>query len=170
MANDDVGHKRSLASIFKHIDAHYSGATALDVLMGTNLDVEAPSVGIWSEIKKMCVKTLLSGIHSIDHMYRTSKAQDVENSLCFQIFGFDVIIDSDLKPWLLEVNHSPSLMTDSPLDYSIKKNMVRDTIHLLGLSQRRKQRYVNQTRLEKERRLADLGKKSNKEKIAEKEV
>lgn len=134
VANADVGHKRSLDAIFRHIDAHYSGATALDVLMGTNKDVEAPSVKIWNEIKQMCVKTLLAGIHSIDHMYRTSKAQDVENSLCFQIFGFDVIIDSDLKPWLLEVNHSPSLMTDSPLDYSVKKNMVRDTIHLLGLS------------------------------------
>jgi tubulin polyglutamylase TTLL6/13 len=80
------------------------------------------------------VKTLFAGIHAIDHMYRSSKSQDLENSLCFQIFGFDIFIDQDLKPWLIEVNHSPSLCTDSPLDYNIKKNLVRDTIHMLGLS------------------------------------
>ena len=39
---------------------------------------------------------------------------------CFEIFGFDILIDSDLKPWLIEVNLSPSLSTDSPLDHEIK--------------------------------------------------
>jgi len=63
------------------------------------------------------VKTLLSGIHPMAHLYRSSKPQDVENSLCFQILGFDIYLDTACKCWLIEVNQSPSFMTDSPLDY-----------------------------------------------------
>jgi tubulin polyglutamylase TTLL4 len=34
----------------------------------------------------------------------------------FELFGFDVLIDENLKPWLLEVNVSPSLNSSSELD------------------------------------------------------
>ena len=44
------------------------------------------------------------------------------------------MIDSKLKPWILEVNHTPSFTTDSPIDFKIKKNLIHDTIKLLNLS------------------------------------
>lgn len=43
------------------------------------------------------------------------------------------MIDSDLKPWLLEVNLSPSMQTDSPLDMAIKSTVVIDTFNLIGI-------------------------------------
>jgi tubulin polyglutamylase TTLL5 len=49
------------------------------------------------------------------------------------MLGFDVLIDSDLKPWLLEVNISPSFATDAPLDMSIKSTLVADIFNLIGL-------------------------------------
>ena len=49
---------------------------------------------------------------------------------CFEVFGFDILVDSDLKPWLVEVNLSPSLATDSPLDMTIKTNLISDTLNL----------------------------------------
>ena len=41
-------------------------------------------------------------------------------------------MDSQLKPWLLEVNVSPSLMGSSPLDRKIKGTLMADIFHLVG--------------------------------------
>lgn len=43
------------------------------------------------------------------------------------------MIDSELKPWLLEVNLSPALGTDSPLDTFIKSNLIADTLNLINV-------------------------------------
>lgn len=51
---------------------------------------------------------------------------------CFEIYGFDVIIDAKLRPWLLEVNVSPSLSSSSPLDKQIKTMLLSDTLYLIG--------------------------------------
>jgi len=44
------------------------------------------------------------------------------------------MIDSQLKPWLLEVNQSPSFKTDANLDARIKGSLIKDTLRLLNLS------------------------------------
>ena len=46
------------------------------------------------------------------------------------------MIDSKLKPYLLEVNHSPSFMTDSELDEKIKYELLYDSIQLLNINPR----------------------------------
>ena len=53
---------------------------------------------------------------------------------CFEMFGYDVLIDSDLRPWLLEVNASPSLARPSPLDVRVKNAMIKDIISLLDVA------------------------------------
>lgn len=64
--------------------------------------------------------------------------------MCFQILGFDVLIDSKLKPWLIEINQSPSFGTDSPFDLHLKKKLMEDTFALLNLSMERKQEYLEE--------------------------
>lgn len=53
-----------------------------------------------------------------------------------------MLIDNTLKPWLIEVNHSPSMNTDSPLDLKIKGNMVADMFTMMGVVPEAS-RYVN---------------------------
>ena len=52
---------------------------------------------------------------------------------CFELYGFDILIDSDLKPWLLEVNLSPSLNCDTPIDMKIKSALLCDLLNLIGV-------------------------------------
>ena len=52
-------------------------------------------------------------------------------NICFELLGFDILLDSDMKPWLMEVNLSPSLATESPLDLKIKSSLFLDTMNLV---------------------------------------
>jgi len=52
------------------------------------------------------------------------------------------MLDANLKPWLLEVNHAPSLATESAFDLTLKQKLVQDTITLLNLTPERKGEYV----------------------------
>uniref|UniRef100_A0A3Q2ZX91 Tubulin tyrosine ligase-like family, member 2 n=1 Tax=Kryptolebias marmoratus TaxID=37003 RepID=A0A3Q2ZX91_KRYMA len=51
---------------------------------------------------------------------------------CVELFGFDVLIDSKFKPWLLEVNYSPALTLDCQADVSVKKGLIGDLIDLMN--------------------------------------
>lgn len=55
------------------------------------------------------------------------------NQTCFEVYGFDVMVDEQLKPWLLEVNIFPSLSSSSPLDKRIKTKLIADVLTLVGL-------------------------------------
>lgn len=61
----------------------------------------------------------------LNHQYGLSQTDNLANDLCFHILGFDVMLDSNLEPFLLEVNHTPSFATDTPLDRSIKKSLIK---------------------------------------------
>lgn len=63
------------------------------------------------------------------------------------------MIDEQLKPWLIEVNHAPSLATESAFDLQVKKKLVEDTIRILNLSVRRKQQYINHQKIQFQKRI-----------------
>ena len=85
-------------------------------------------------MKDLIIKTIITGQPVLAQEYRTNQPECLDNSMAFQILGFDVLIDSSFKPWLLEVNCSPSFRTDSKLDYIIKKNVIADAFQLLNFS------------------------------------
>lgn len=55
--------------------------------------------------------------------------------MCFEILGMDIMIDENFKPWLLEVNHSPSFSSDTPFDKELKFNLIRDTLILMNFNE-----------------------------------
>jgi hypothetical protein len=84
----------------------------------------------WSRIYDVIIKSLISGEN---HIFNAVKKNCVYRSNCFELFGYDVLIDSDLKPWLIEINLSPSLACESPLDTTIKSNLIADTLSMIGV-------------------------------------
>ena len=47
------------------------------------------------------------------------------------MYGYDILIDQNLKPWLVEVNASPSLSTTTENDRIIKTNLMQDTFRIV---------------------------------------
>lgn len=54
------------------------------------------------------------------------------------------MIDNSLKPWLIEINQSPSFGTDSAFDLNLKKKLMLDTFSLLNLTAERKANYLEE--------------------------
>lgn len=92
--------------------------------MGLNSDLMS------MRIEDIIVKTLISIERQLFKAY--SHNSPFRNN-CFQVFGFDILIDSKLNPWLIEVNLSPSLGCSSPLDFEIKSKLVADTLTMVGV-------------------------------------
>ncbi|GFX34215.1 tubulin polyglutamylase TTLL4 [Trichonephila clavipes] len=115
-SNDDEtmcqGHKWSLKSFW-------------DYMSNSGIDVKK----IKTTITDMIIKTIISAEGPICRILKTS-AKSPYN--CFELFGFDIMLDKDLHPWLLEVNISPSLHTKSKLDTNIKGPLVRDMFNIAG--------------------------------------
>jgi Tubulin-tyrosine ligase family len=54
---------------------------------------------------------------------------------CFELYGYDIIIDQNLKPWLLEVNASPSLTANTREDYLMKTEMLHGMLDVVDMEQ-----------------------------------
>lgn len=86
-------------------------------------------VEIKESVKDVIVKTLIAAESEITpNLARVNRTKGI----CYELFGFDILFDNNFKPWLLEVNVSPSLMGSSPLDRSIKGTLMADVFHLVG--------------------------------------
>ncbi|XP_063170218.1 tubulin polyglutamylase TTLL13 isoform X1 [Candoia aspera] len=88
---------------------------------------------LWQDIEDIIIKTLIAAHPVLKHNYRTCFPNHVSGCACFEILGFDILLDRKLKPWLLEVNHSPSFTTDSRLDREVKDALLCDAINLINL-------------------------------------
>lgn len=109
---EDYGNKWSMSAMLRYLKQEGRDTTAL-----------------MAHVEDLIIKTVISAELAIATACKTFVPH---RSSCFELYGFDVLIDSTLKPWLLEVNLSPSLACDAPLDLKIKASMISDMFTVVG--------------------------------------
>lgn len=112
----DVGSKRTLSWFKAWLDSHgYSSSR------------------VWGRIVDLINKVFIAGQPHLARTYRSAVPAEGGSMRCFEVLGLDVLLDSKLQPWMLEVNHSPSLSCDSQLDTQIKIKLIKETLQMLRL-------------------------------------
>lgn len=52
---------------------------------------------------------------------------------CFELYGLDVMLDDNLKPWIIEVNGSPSMRANTKKDKELKVGVIDDMLSVIDL-------------------------------------
>ncbi|XP_035743508.1 uncharacterized protein LOC118451242 [Vespa mandarinia] len=111
-ADSCFGHKWTLRTLWSYLEREHVNVSKL-----------------WSSMKDIVVKTMIAGESSINTLGRPNMQS---RYCCYELFGFDILLDEQLKPWLLEVNISPSLQTSSSLDDAVKGPLIKNVFNIAG--------------------------------------
>eukprot|EP00929_Paragymnodinium_shiwhaense_P033191 TRINITY_DN18271_c0_g1_i4.p1 TRINITY_DN18271_c0_g1~~TRINITY_DN18271_c0_g1_i4.p1 ORF type:complete len:553 (+),score=74.25 TRINITY_DN18271_c0_g1_i4:177-1835(+) len=120
--DETTGSKRSLAAVLKSLDASGEIWETIAVVVVQTLLCFQPK--LWAAYKSHFGHMLLP-----EHVQQDGTAP----SVCFDLLGFDFLLDESRKLHLLEVNASPSMATSSPLDCRIKSQVLKETFEILAL-------------------------------------
>lgn len=85
--------------------------------LGSNLDFDL----LWLKIEKIILLTCIN---------LCPTCPNYDN--CFELLGFDIIVDDKLKPWLLEVNSSPAMAMDGVADRKVKPDLLKETFQMIN--------------------------------------
>jgi len=127
---DDTSHKQLFTSVLKQ-------------LLQQGRDIQP----LLEQIKSLSQKTVIALMPYIKNAYHCFISSNHKKSRSFQILGFDILIDSDMHAWLVEINANPSLnvYVDTPLpngdieqnlsevDKYVKTTLVSDTLRIVSM-------------------------------------
>ena len=88
---------------------------------------------IQREIDRIIMLTMIAAQPTLASNYHIAVNANDGKSRCFEILGFDIILDSNAKPWLLEVNCMPSLASYSEFDANLKSRVITGALKIIDL-------------------------------------
>lgn len=97
--------------------------TALKLFMASKHGLPAVE-RCMARIQAMLIRSLLA----VQKVMMADKA-------AFELYGYDVMLDADLAPWLIEVNASPSLTATTTADYQLKYGLIADALDIVDMEQ-----------------------------------
>jgi hypothetical protein len=89
-----------------------------------------PAEEIWGRICQSVATAIVAVYPSAALAHSTCFAPNREEhaNRCFQLLGVDVLLDSALRPWVLEINNSPSLNLSTSADEAIKVPLIKSLL------------------------------------------
>mmetsp|Transcript_1968 Transcript_1968/g.4897 ORF Transcript_1968/g.4897 Transcript_1968/m.4897 type:complete len:638 (+) Transcript_1968:482-2395(+) len=136
------GSKRALKDVFATLKAN-----------GTDVD------RLWTATIEVINTAILAVLPKLRHAYRKvvpkGSTLHLSTSTCYEVLGFDVMYDADLRPWLIEVNHAPSFRGGAKVDGRIKAGVIRQTLRMLRVTERHKKKLQGRCRKEWEKYMFD---------------
>uniref|UniRef100_A0A7S1IYS3 ATP-grasp domain-containing protein n=1 Tax=Eutreptiella gymnastica TaxID=73025 RepID=A0A7S1IYS3_9EUGL len=103
--NDNHGGKWHLENLLLYIESRHSKESA-DLLMANTKFI------------------IIQSLRSCQGVMNNDKH-------CFELYGFDLLLDSSFKPWLIEINASPSLSYTTPADRHLKTELIGDVLDIV---------------------------------------
>jgi tubulin polyglutamylase TTLL9 len=109
-------------------------STQYDANTGGKWDLRQLKLYLISKYGQEKVLECFSKIHSIfiRSLLAVQKSM-INDKHCFELYGYDVLIDANLKPWLLEVNAAPSMTANTQVDFELKCNLLDDVFTIIDM-------------------------------------
>ena len=89
----------------------------------------------YKNIREQMIEISIKSILSVrDLLLKDIKDNGTKDRNHFKLFGYDFLVDEQLKVYLLEINERPSLLMDEINDMKLKPQLVADALNLVGIS------------------------------------
>jgi tubulin polyglutamylase TTLL6/13 len=135
-ADNSKGHKRPMSTIFTEVEARGFDLAALK-----------------HRIDEIIRLTITSIQPFLSNNYKATVSVNDGKSRCFELLGFDILLDQQTRPWLLEVNFMPMLDVDTHFDGELKSSVLKGVFTILGLSPTFKRHVLKRQKAETEKRI-----------------
>ncbi|OHS99567.1 hypothetical protein TRFO_33932 [Tritrichomonas foetus] len=107
-------------------------------------------------IDRIVVLTLTAAQPSLASNYHIAVNANDGKSRCFEILGFDILLDDQANPWLLEVNCMPSLASYSDFDANLKSRVINGALKIIDLQSNFKYRCIQRFKAMSTKRMTNF--------------
>ena len=98
------GHKWTLTALWKYLSS--------EIKHGRNKD-QVDLFTVWARIEELVIKSILCGLTSIKEELLPGRKKEMKSMYNFyKLFGYDIMLDSDREPQLIEINARPAALND----------------------------------------------------------
>jgi hypothetical protein len=105
--------------------------------------VESTRKRIWQKIKDAILLSVIAAVPYLGLIPDEADQAVLKDCRCFQILGFDVLLDAHDKPYVIEVNYRPSLSRDTKLEEKLKLDLLIDTLWIVLPHKKPSAKYEN---------------------------
>jgi tubulin polyglutamylase TTLL4 len=121
---DDDGFVAAKGGVEKVNNSKWSLEFFMEYLKKSGVDTE----GLLRDIEKVTISTVIAGVCAIRKHHRT---YITHRHTSYELYGIDILLDENLKPFVMEINISPGMDgSDSPLDKRLKRPLMHETLKM----------------------------------------